>query len=74
MQAGVKTVTKLPIRLILLASLVAAQPTNTADHPLDPLSYQEVWRVLELVRSAGHMDRETRFSQLVPAPKRVKPR
>ena len=64
MQAGVKTVTKSPIRLILLASLVAAQPTNAADHPLDPLSYQEVWRVLELVRSAGHMDRETRFSQL----------
>ena len=64
MQAGVKTVTKSPIPLILLASLVAAQPTNAADHPLDPLSYQEVWRVLELVRSAGHMDRETRFSQL----------
>ena len=64
MQAGVETVTKSPIRLILLASLVAAQPTNAADHPLDPLSYQEVWRVLELVRSAGHMDRETRFSQL----------
>ena len=64
MQAGVKAVTKSPIRLILLASLAVAQPTNAADHPLDPLSYQEVWRVLELVRSAGHMDRETRFSQL----------
>ena len=53
--------TKLPLCSIFLA---AAQLAQAADHPLDPLSYQEIWRALELVRNAGHMDRETRFSQL----------
>ena len=50
---------------ILLAALAVAPPAPAADHPLDPLSYQEIWRALELVRSAGHMDRDTRFSQLL---------
>ena len=49
---------------ILVGALAAGQPAQAADHPLDPLSYQEIWRVLELVRDAGHMDRATRFSQL----------
>ena len=48
--------------VVLLLSLPL--PARAADHPLDPLSYQEMWRVLELLREAGHMDRDTRFSEL----------
>jgi len=57
-------VTKLPLRAIALAAVMASAGAHAADHPLDPLSYQEIWRALELIRDAGHMDRETRFSQL----------
>ena len=32
------------------------------EHPLDPLSFQEYWAVLEVLRDAGHLDAETRFS------------
>ena len=64
LQTGVRTVTKLPLCLALLGALAATHPAEAAGHPLDPLSYKEIWRVLELVRDAGHMDRETRFSQL----------
>ena len=53
-----------PLPFILAAILAAAQPAPAAGHPLDPLSYREFWRVLELLRDAGHMDRKTRFSQL----------
>ena len=56
--------TKLPLRAIVLVAVMAAAGAHAADHPLDPLSYQEIWRALELIRDAGHMDRETRFSQL----------
>ncbi len=53
-----------PTALVLLA---AALPVTAADHPLDPLSYQEVWRALEILRDAGHLDGDTRFSQLTLA-------
>ncbi len=59
-----KIVIKRPLCTVVLAVLAAASPARAAGHPLDPLSYQEIWRVLELIRDAGHMDRETRFSQL----------
>ena len=59
-----KIVIKRPLCTFALAVLAAASPARAAGHPLDPLSYQEIWRVLELIRDAGHMDRETRFSQL----------
>ena len=55
---------KLPLCAIALAAVMASPGAYAADHPLDPLSYQEIWRALELIRDAGHMDRETRFSQL----------
>jgi primary-amine oxidase len=46
--------------LLLLPALpVAAQ---NIEHPLDPLSFQEYWTVLEVLRDAGHLDDETRFS------------
>lgn len=56
--------TKLPLCTNVLAALAAASPARAADHPFDPLSNQAAWRVLELVRDAGHMDRETHFSWL----------
>ena len=57
--------TKLLLCIILMATQSAVQAAQNADHPLDPLSYQEVWRALEIIREAGLMDRETRFSQLI---------
>lgn len=63
-RADVKMVIRSPLPFILAAVFVAAQPAPAPGHPLDPLSYREFWRVLELLRDAGHMDRKTRFSQL----------
>jgi len=34
------------------------------EHPLDPLSFQEYWTVLEVLRDAGHLNAETRFSMI----------
>ena len=56
--------TKLLFCFLLIATQSVALAAQEGDHPLDPLSYQEIWRVLEIIRDAGHMDRETRFSQL----------
>ena len=50
--------------VVLFLSLSISPPARAAEHPLDPLSYQEMWRVLELLRDAGQMDRDTRFSEL----------
>jgi len=33
-------------------------------HPLDPLTFQEYWTVLEVLRDAGHVDEDTRFSMV----------
>ena len=55
----------LRLSLVLVASFMAALPAQASDHPLDPLDFQEIWRVLEILRDAGRMDRETRFSQLI---------
>jgi len=49
----------LSLALWLTAAPVAAQQVN---HPLDPLSFQEYWVLLEVLRDAGHMNAETRFS------------
>ena len=47
---------------------VVAQPVA---HPLDPLKYEEYWAVLEILRDAGKLDEDTRFSMinLIPPPK-----
>lgn len=58
------TLTRNAILLIGFALLPVTPPSHAADHPLDPLSYREMWRVLEVLRDAGHLDRDTRFSQL----------
>ncbi len=52
------------LRLTLCLLATAAIPAAAADHPLDQLSYQEVWRALEILRDAGRLDSETTFSQL----------
>ena len=52
------------LRLILCLLAAAAIPAAAADHPLDQLSYQEVWRALEILRDVGRLDSETTFSQL----------
>jgi len=43
---------------VLLSGSVTAQEGR---HPLDALSWQEYWTVLEVLQAAGHLDSETRF-------------
>ena len=52
------------LRLTLCLLVAVAIPAAASNHPLDQLSYQEVWRVLEILRDAGRLDAETTFSQL----------
>ena len=63
-QVRAKNLTMPLLFALLSLALLTAPPGQATHHPLDPLSYQEIWKVLEIVRDAGHMDRETRFSQL----------
>lgn len=44
--------------LTCLTTNVSAQAPR---HPLDPLDWSEYWTVLEVIRSAGHLDQETKF-------------
>lgn len=37
-------------------------------HPLDPLSWQEYWTVLETLQEAGNLDGDTRFSHINMVP------
>lgn len=43
----------------LVAAPLAAQ---RVEHPLDPLTFQEHWAVLEVLQAAGHVKADTRFS------------
>ncbi len=54
-----KTGITLFLSLIFLSFSLSAQ-----QHPLDPLTWQEYWTVLETLRDAGHLDRDTRFSMI----------
>jgi primary-amine oxidase len=49
-----------------LGLVVGFAPSRAAaqkvEHPLDPLSFQEFWTVLEVLRDARHLDDKTRFS------------
>jgi primary-amine oxidase len=49
---------------LVLALCLAGRPLSAqrVEHPLDPLSFQEYWTVLEVLRDAGRLDAETRFS------------
>ncbi|MBM3814848.1 MAG: hypothetical protein FJW20_24755 [Acidimicrobiia bacterium] len=53
---------------MLLAPLALFSQTIT--HPLDPLSFQEYWTVLEALREEGRLDEETRFSMVNLKPPR----
>jgi primary-amine oxidase len=51
--------------LLLLLGLVARPVMGQkVEHPLDPLTFQEHWAVLEILRDAGHLNAETRFSMV----------
>lgn len=54
---------RLPSMLLAIAA-ASAPPISAADHPLDPLSDDEVWRTLVLLRDAGRIDKDAKFSQL----------
>ena len=58
------------ITMMLLASTTLAQEPS---HPLDPLTWQEYWVVLETLQEAGNLDGDTRFSHinLVPPDKQA---
>ena len=47
------------IACVMSVRLAAAQ---SVEHPLDPLTFQEYWTVLGVLRDAGHLNDETRFS------------
>ncbi len=55
---------KSPLTIVFVIALATGLPALAADHPLDPLSDDEIWRTLVLLRDAGHMDKDTKFSQL----------
>ncbi|MEE2711103.1 MAG: hypothetical protein VYA69_16080, partial [Gemmatimonadota bacterium] len=52
--------------LIVLSGLFWSAPMHAQDtrHPLDPLTWQEYWTVLEVLRDVGHLDSKTRFSMV----------
>jgi len=50
--------------LLLMPSLLAAQAPR---HPLDPISWDEHWTVLEILREAGHITPTTRFARIAVA-------
>ena len=47
--------------LIFFGQLISAQQKT---HPLDPLTWQEYWTVLEVLQSNKHLDESTRFSHI----------
>lgn len=53
--------------ILLLAALTPAAASGAAKndgHPLDPMTWQEHWAVLEVLRDNGHLDGDTRFSMV----------
>jgi primary-amine oxidase len=51
----------IPLLWLLLSPALPVAAQNI-EHPLDPLSFQEYWTLLEVLRDSGHLDEETRFS------------
>ncbi len=49
---------------LALASL-SQTASAQVNHPMDPLSWQEYWTVLEVLNAEGHVNDETRFSQVL---------
>ncbi len=62
--------------LVLLFSFLLTYQFSSSQHnshPLDPLTWQEYWTVLEVLQSSNHLDGKTRFSHinLIPPDKSV---
>jgi len=53
------------VALLLICLFSGAQ---AAAHPLDALSWQEHWRVLEILEAAGRLNAETRFTRISVLP------
>jgi primary-amine oxidase len=47
---------------LMFACAATPLAAQKLEHPLDPLNFQEYWTVLEVLRDAGHVNEETRFS------------
>jgi primary-amine oxidase len=56
---GATLVSTVTATLLFALSPVSAQAPR---HPLDPLTFQEYWTVLEVLHAAGKIDSDTRFS------------
>lgn len=50
--------------VVAFTTLTNAGLAQEARHPLDPLTWQEHWTVLEVLRAEGRMDGDTRFSHV----------
>ncbi len=50
--------------LLLILFVLAPRANAQQSHPLDPLTYQEYWKVLETLRKAGHLNDSTGFSMI----------
>jgi primary-amine oxidase len=50
----------------VMATVAVAFPISAQAprHPLDPLTWEEHWAVLEVLRSAGHLNDSTRFTRV----------
>ncbi len=50
--------------ILLLLTALGQSHAQSVQHPLDPMSWQEFWTVLEVLRDADHLDASTRFSMV----------
>jgi len=50
--------------LICMAASVQIAYSQNSSHPLDPLTWQEYWTVLETLQETGNLDGNTRFSHI----------
>lgn len=50
--------------LALVVALSGAWPAAAQQHPLDPLSWQEHWTVLEVLQADGKLNADTRFGSV----------
>ncbi len=55
---------KIASLLALLTVVPFARASQDAQHQLDPMTWQEHWTVLEVLRDNGHLDGDTRFSMV----------
>ncbi len=49
---------------LMTVVILAGSPIAQAEHPLDPLSWQEHWQILEVLQKNGRLDFTTQISQI----------